>query len=121
MPRSPFRLGCLDLSYTIAGVLETHKNKYNSMKDRRKGTLKTMVFPSFWTLGRGSFDSVSTAMQPSLPASPIHVREQVVARFDLAQPFLVHPRGGELVVQRDETEQMVLHAAARVVGTRARA
>jgi hypothetical protein len=41
----------------------------------------------------------------------------IVARLDFGQPFFVHARGGQLVVQRDEAEQMVLHAAAGVIGT----
>ena len=58
---------------------------------------------------------------PLLPIIPIHVGENVVARLDFDQPFFVHARGGQLVVQRDEAEQMVFHAAARVIGTRASA
>ena len=43
--------------------------------------------------------------------------KQIVACLDLGQPFFVHARRRQLIVQRDEAEQMIFHAAARVIGT----
>jgi hypothetical protein len=50
MPRSPVSLLLPQLSYTIIGVLETHKNKNNFLKACRKGTLKSF-FLHFGGLG----------------------------------------------------------------------
>ena len=54
----------------------------------------------------------------SLPVIPVHVGKKIVARLDFAKPFFVHARQRQLLVQRDETQQVVFHAAARIIGAR---
>ena len=62
--------------------------------------------------------NIRSGKTQSLPVTPLHVREKIVAGFDLVEPFFVHARLGQLFVQRDETQQMVLHPTAGVIGTR---
>src|ERR1051326_249194 len=51
------------------------------------------------------------------PVAKIHLGKNVVHRLDLFQPRLIHLRGGELLVQCNETQQMVLHPLPRVIWT----
>src|SRR5690242_18852402 len=57
---------------------------------------------------------------PLLPIRPVHLGEEVIAGLDFVQPLFVHAGGGQLVMQRDEPEQVVFHAPAGVIGAGAR-
>ena len=53
----------------------------------------------------------------SRPIPPIHLWKNIVHRLDLREPDFVDFRGGELFVQRNETEQMIFDSFAGVIGT----
>src|SRR5689334_14221568 len=53
------------------------------------------------------------------PITIIHFGKDIVEPFDAFQPWLVHPRAGQLLVQGDKTKEMGFDALPRVFGTRA--
>src|SRR5713226_7602059 len=55
------------------------------------------------------------------PVAVIHLGKEVIPRLDLGQPGAIHLFFGELFVQGQETEQVVLHPSAGVIGAGASA